>query len=121
MSAADTVTLLNKYLSAMTDIIFEHQGTIDKFVGDAIITIFGAPLKGDDDALRAVKTAIAMNRALDHFNRDLSGLSQPLKIGIGIHTGKVITGNIGSEKRSRSKSLKFSLSKAMKIRKRSFS
>lgn len=93
------VTLLNGYLSAMTDIIFQNRGTIDKFIGDAIMTIFGAPIESEDDAIRAVKTAIEMKIKLEEFNSQHTGLSAPLEIGIGIHTGEVIAGNIGSTKR----------------------
>ncbi|MGL1891841.1 MAG: adenylate/guanylate cyclase domain-containing protein [Spirochaetaceae bacterium] len=99
MSAAEVVSFLNEYLSAMTDIIFSFKGTIDKFMGDAIMTIFGAPIQGSDDALRAVKTAIAMKKALKEFNSRYQNLKEPLEIGIGINSGNVISGNIGSEKR----------------------
>ena len=99
MPANEVVTLLNGYLSAMTDIIFQNKGTIDKFIGDAIMTIFGAPIESKDDAVRAVKTAISMNNKLKEFNSLHTELSFPLEIGIGIHTGDVIVGNIGSAKR----------------------
>jgi adenylate cyclase len=99
LEAAEVVALLNEYLSSMTDIIFENQGTIDKFIGDAIMTIFGAPIQGTDDAIRAVKTAIFMKLALKEFNQKHPELKLPIEIGIGIHTGEVIAGNIGSEKR----------------------
>ncbi len=99
MSAAEVVSFLNEYLSSMTDIIFSFKGTIDKFMGDAIMTIFGAPLQGEDDALRAVKTAISMKKGLKEFNKKYQNIKQPLEIGIGIHTGDVIAGNIGSDKR----------------------
>ncbi|MCB1193238.1 MAG: adenylate/guanylate cyclase domain-containing protein, partial [Leptospiraceae bacterium] len=99
MTAAEVVCFLNEYLSEMTDIIFTQQGTIDKFMGDAIMTIFGAPLQSNDDALRAVKTAILMNKALVGFNKKHTQLKKNIEIGIGIHTGEVIVGNIGSDKR----------------------
>jgi class 3 adenylate cyclase len=99
MPAEDVVALLNSYLSVMTDIIFANNGTIDKFIGDAIMTTFGAPIKNDDDAFRAIKTAISMTQALKEFNRNQTQLKSPLKIGIGIHTGDVIVGNIGSDRR----------------------
>ncbi|OHD54682.1 MAG: hypothetical protein A2Y33_02560 [Spirochaetes bacterium GWF1_51_8] len=99
MPAEEVVTLLNSYLSSMTDIIFANNGTIDKFIGDAIMTIFGAPVKSDDDALRAIRTAVLMTRGLKEFNRMHPELKAPLEIGIGIHSGDVIAGNIGSEKR----------------------
>ncbi len=99
MSAAEVVSLLNNYLSDMTDIIFANQGTIDKFIGDAIMTIFGAPVQQDDDVNRAVQTAIEMNKALILFNKKYELTDDPLQVGIGIHTGEVIAGNIGSDKR----------------------
>ena len=99
MSPNAVVTLLNGYLSTMTDIIFHNKGTIDKFIGDAIMTIFGAPIESGDDAQRAVKTAISMISALKDFNNLHKELRSPLEVGIGIHTGEVIAGNIGSDKR----------------------
>ncbi|MDX2469263.1 MAG: adenylate/guanylate cyclase domain-containing protein [SAR324 cluster bacterium] len=99
LPAQDVVSLLNEYLSLMTTVIFDNRGTIDKFIGDAIMTIFGAPIKAKDDAVRAVTTAVQMTRALKEFNQTNSILQTPLKIGIGIHTGDVIAGNIGSEMR----------------------
>ncbi|MEM7182396.1 MAG: adenylate/guanylate cyclase domain-containing protein [Spirochaetota bacterium] len=96
MPAKSVVSFLNHYLSAMTDIIFQHKGTIDKFIGDAIMTIFGAPIPADDDSERAVQCAIAMQRGLVQFNQEQK---QNIRIGIGIHTGEAIVGNIGSAKR----------------------
>lgn len=93
------VEILNNYLSKMTDLIFSNHGTIDKFIGDAIMTIFGAPLESEDDAVRAVNTAILMQEALNDFNKQFTNDIEPLRMGIGIHTGEVIAGNIGSQKR----------------------
>jgi class 3 adenylate cyclase len=99
MKPTEVVLFLNDYLSEMTDIIFHNKGTIDKFIGDAIMTVFGAPIQSIDDAYRAVKSAIEMNQSLIHFNNSHPQLKKGLEIGIGIHTGEVITGNIGSDKR----------------------
>lgn len=94
------VQFLNSYFSAMIDIIFEYEGTLDKFMGDAILALFGAPVSHGDDALRAVKTAIAMQRKLRELNETWGMDGKPnIKIGIGISTGEVVVGNIGSEKR----------------------
>lgn len=93
------VSILNDYLSLMTEVIYRHQGTIDKFIGDAIMTLFGAPIKKEDDTLRCVLTALDMQKALDSFNRANQDLPRKLEIGIGIHSGEAIAGNIGSEKR----------------------
>ena len=99
LPADKVVLLLNDYLSLMTRVIFDNRGTIDKFIGDAIMTIFGAPIESSDDAIRAVKTAVQMTQALEKFNKSNSILTAPLEVGIGIHTGDVIVGNIGSEQR----------------------
>lgn len=83
----------------MTDVIFRFNGTIDKFIGDAIMTIFGAPFKQDDDALRAVKSAVAMIHELEKLNQKMIHPQDKLHMGIGIHTGEAIVGNIGSDRR----------------------
>jgi class 3 adenylate cyclase len=94
--------LLNSYLAAMADVILSHQGTIDEFVGDAILAIFGAPLTRPDDARRAVACAVRMQEALQKLNarNEEEGLPR-LEMGIAIHTGEVIVGNIGSERRTK--------------------
>ena len=94
--------LLNSYLAAMADVIMAHQGTIDEFVGDAILAIFGAPLAREDDARRAVACAVAMQRAMAELNRrnEAEGLPR-LEMGIAVHTGEVIVGNVGSERRTK--------------------
>jgi adenylate cyclase len=98
--AAQLVHILNDYLSAMTDIIFEHTGTLDKFIGDSVMAFWGAPVENKDHALLSVKTALVMTARLRQFNIEASSRQQPsLKIGIGIHTGKAIVGNIGGNKR----------------------
>ncbi|MCG6142954.1 adenylate/guanylate cyclase domain-containing protein [Leptospira bandrabouensis] len=97
-SAEEVVLFLNEYLSRMTDVIFKFNGTIDKFIGDAIMTIFGAPFKAEDDALRAVKSAVAMNHELEKLNQKMQPQDK-LYMGIGIHTGEAIVGNIGSDRR----------------------
>ncbi|TGM54821.1 adenylate/guanylate cyclase domain-containing protein [Leptospira biflexa] len=98
-TAEEVVLFLNEYLSRMTDVIFKFNGTIDKFIGDAIMTVFGAPFKNEDDALRAVKTAVEMIRELTKLNQKMDLGSDELKVGIGIHTGEAIVGNIGSDRR----------------------
>ncbi len=94
--------MLNNYLGVMTDIIMGHQGTIDEFIGDAILAIFGAPVLRDDDADRAVRCALDMQAAMLDINRENRKVGLPeISMGIGVNTGDVITGNIGSEKRSK--------------------
>ncbi len=92
------VELLNHYFSAMTETIFRHRGTIDKFIGDAIMAFWGAPLPAQDHADQAVLTALEMHQALEKVNAWLQQRRLPaIAIGVGIHSGEVILGNIGSE------------------------
>lgn len=102
LAPSQVVTLLNRYLGAMTDIIMAHQGTIDEFIGDAILAVFGAPQRGVNDEDRAVKCAIAMQEAMVEINalNEADGFPA-LHTGIAINTGDVIAGNIGSERRSK--------------------
>jgi adenylate cyclase len=87
--------LLNEYLSRMTDIIFKYEGTLDKYIGDAIMAVFGAPLDMPDHASRAIKTALEMRDRLDEFNSERKE-GPLLKIRIGINSGKAVAGEIGS-------------------------
>jgi len=102
LAPAQVVTLLNRYLAAMTDIIMAHNGTIDEFIGDAILAVFGAPQRRDDDADRAVQCALAMQAAMAEINalNQAEGLPA-IETGIALNTGDVIAGNIGSERRSK--------------------
>lgn len=95
------VNLLNRYFSAMTDIIFAHGGTLDKYLGDGLMALFGAPTVTPDDAANALNTAVAMQRRILGFNQELrdEGLVE-IGVGIGLHTGEVTVGYIGSERRS---------------------
>jgi adenylate cyclase len=95
------VSLLNRYFSAMTDIIFAHGGTLDKYLGDGLMALFGAPTATDEDASNALNAAVAMQRRLIGFNQELQdeGLAE-IGVGIGLHTGEVTVGYIGSERRS---------------------
>jgi len=96
------VSMLNTYLGAMAEVILGHQGTIDEFIGDAILGLFGAPVKRDDDAERAVRCALAMQRAMVGVNRTNRARGLPeLEMGIALHTGEVVVGNIGSTQRSK--------------------
>lgn len=100
LAPEEIVSMLNEYFTVMVDIIITHEGNLDKFIGDAMMAIFGAPLRHPDDPLRAVRTAVDMQRALLELNeeRDRRG-AEAIYIGIGIATGDVVAGNIGSEKR----------------------
>ncbi len=96
---SDIVDMLNEYFELMVEIIFQYEGTLDKFVGDEIMALFGAPVAHEDDPIRAVRTAIEMMRVLAQFNeaREKDGWP-PLAIGIGINTGEVVAGYLGSSK-----------------------
>ena len=95
------VQLLNRYFSAMTDIIFAHGGTLDKYLGDGLMALFGAPTVTPKDAANAMAAAVAMQRRMLSINDELHAEGYPeIGIGIGLHTGEVIVGYIGSERRS---------------------
>jgi adenylate cyclase len=91
---------LNDYFEAMIDAIRPHGGVIDKFIGDAIMVVFGAPTPSGDEATRAIRTAAAMRAALAAHNarREARGLP-PLKQGIGVHFGEAVAGNVGTPDR----------------------
>jgi class 3 adenylate cyclase len=96
------VQLLNNYLGVMSSIIMAHNGTVDEFIGDAILAIFGAPVTREDDALRAIACALEMQAAVPGINARNRALGLPeIGIGIGLNTGRVVAGNIGSERRSK--------------------
>ena len=95
------VSLLNRYFSAMTEIIFAHGGTLDKYLGDGLMALFGAPTATPDDASNALNAAVAMQRRLLGINRELHDEGFPeIGVGMGLHTGEVIVGYIGSDRRS---------------------
>ncbi|MCP3981083.1 MAG: FHA domain-containing protein [bacterium] len=91
--------LLNRYFSEMTEKIFAHDGTVDKFIGDCVMAVFGAPLPSEDHAVRAVAAALDMREALLHLNRQLPSDSR-WEFRVGIHSGPVVAGDIGSVRRT---------------------
>ncbi|HEY8038271.1 MAG TPA: adenylate/guanylate cyclase domain-containing protein, partial [Polyangiaceae bacterium] len=100
MDPQQLVALLNEYFTEMVGIVMEEGGVVDKYIGDAIMAIFGAPVPKPDDAVNAVRAAVRMRTALRELNTKLEARGlQRLRTGIGIHTGTVVAGNIGSEKR----------------------
>ena len=96
------VELLNVYLTVMTDVIDEHDGAIDEFIGDAILVIFGAPIPDADHARHAVACAVAMQQQMTEVNRRLAEKDLPaLEMTVAVNTGEVVVGTIGSEKRAK--------------------
>lgn len=100
MEPKEVVRMLRDYFSLMVGAVFEFQGTVDKFIGDCIMGIFGAPTPQADHAELAVKSALEMKRLLKTFNKKrIKHKRNPVRIGVGINTGDVVVGNIGSEQR----------------------
>lgn len=100
LPAENVVNIINNYLKTMIDIILKHNGTIDEFIGDAIMIIFGAPMKRADDVIRAIACATEMQLAMSGVNEWNRKQGYPeIAMGIGINTGEVVVGNIGSKKR----------------------
>ena len=100
LGARETVSMLNEYFERMVDVILSHRGVLDKFIGDAVMALFGVPFNGEHDADDAVRVANAMFVALRELNVDRRRDGKaPLDIGVGIATGVVVVGNIGSTRR----------------------
>jgi adenylate cyclase len=102
LAAETVVSIINIFLEIMTEIILKYQGTIDEFIGDAILAIFGAPILQQNDAQRAVACALEMQLAMEDVNVRYREAGYPeVSMGIGINTGDVVVGNIGSSKRTK--------------------
>ncbi|HKK49325.1 MAG TPA: adenylate/guanylate cyclase domain-containing protein, partial [Alkalispirochaeta sp.] len=100
MSPDDLVNSLNSYFSVMVDLIMNRNGIIDKYIGDAIMAFFGAPVHYEDDALQAVMAGIEMTEQVTVFNKAQVEAGKPeFRIGVGINYGEVTVGNIGTEKK----------------------
>lgn len=97
MRPGEAVEVLNEFFTRMTDVVFEHDGTLDKYLGDGLMALFGAPLALQNDAEAAVRAAASMQKSLHELNRT-SG-RPPLHIGIGIHTGEAVVGFLGTKRR----------------------
>ncbi|MEJ1929776.1 adenylate/guanylate cyclase domain-containing protein [Nostoc sp. NIES-2111] len=100
LQAEEVVSMLNEYFESMVDAVFKHKGTLDKYIGDAIMAVFGSPLPLEEHAWMAVQTSIEMRHRLQEFNQRRYAANKPrINIGIGINSDTVISGNIGSSKR----------------------
>ncbi|WP_088311211.1 CHASE2 domain-containing protein [Novosphingobium sp. B 225] len=98
-SPEEVVAMLNAYFSRQTDVVFAHGGTLDKFIGDAIMAFWGAPVADPDSAAHAVGAALAMAQALHDLRGEMGVLGAGLEIGLGLHTGRAVAGFIGSADR----------------------
>jgi len=96
MTPEETVEILNEFFNAMSDRIFAHEGTLDKFLGDGLMCLFGAPFSKGTDAINAVRTAVEMQQTLQMLNKDFE---KPLLMGIGINTGRAVVGYMGATRR----------------------
>jgi adenylate cyclase len=112
------VKVLNRYLAAMAEAVLEHGGTIDKFMGDAIMAWFNAPVPQPDHTLRAVKTALAIRDSVEQLYKELPADSQ-LAFGVGIHYGDAVLGLIGTEKRLEYTAISDSVNTAKRIQENS--
>ncbi|HEY0138993.1 MAG TPA: adenylate/guanylate cyclase domain-containing protein [Nannocystis sp.] len=102
LTPEQVVAILNIYLGGMAEVIERFRGSINEFIGDAILAVFGAPIAAEDTAERAVACALGMQLAMDEVNATLRAQGLPaLEMGIGVHTGEVVVGNIGSRKRAK--------------------
>jgi len=99
LSPPEVVEILNHYLDSMEEQVFEHGGTLDKYTGDGMMVLFGAPLEQPDHALRAVKAALAMQKTAAEVSRRRGGEQWQVAYGIGITTGPAVVGHIGSQRR----------------------
>ena len=100
LSPEAVATLLSEYFTEMVEVVFDHDGTLDKFIGDGMLALWGAPLASTEDPDRAVRAAVAMQRALVTLNERWVAQGRPrLGVGIGIHDGEAFAGNIGSHRR----------------------
>ncbi|MBI5894509.1 MAG: adenylate/guanylate cyclase domain-containing protein [Desulfobacterales bacterium] len=97
--ASSVLQMLNDYYEVVVEIVFRHEGTVDKFMGDGMMVLWGAPVTHQDDCARAVRAALDIQRAMETFNFDRASRGQlPIEVGIGINTGPVVAGYLGSSR-----------------------
>lgn len=100
MPPREVVALLNTYFAVIVDVIFKHHGTVSKFIGDAVLAVWGAPFAVEDAPMRAVRTGVEIQQRLAVLNQERRERGQPtLAVGIGVNSGEAIAGNVGSERR----------------------
>jgi adenylate cyclase len=100
MPPRDLLNFLNEYFSGMVESVLHHHGVVDKFIGDAIMAVFGAPTPEPDDPLHAVRAALAMRERLTEINKNFVSRGLPeIRTGIGLHSGQVVAGNMGHSER----------------------
>ncbi len=98
LKPSQLVSILNIYMDMMTHIVTRHQGTLDKYIGDAMMVLYNAPVKVENHAMQAALSAVKMKQILPEINKNIAKLADvQLKIGVGIHTGKAVVGNMGSD------------------------
>jgi class 3 adenylate cyclase len=117
-SPEDLVAVLNRYLAAAADAVLENEGTVDKFLGDAIMAWYNAPVPQPDHSLRAVKTALALRAAVGRLHRELPPEAH-MSFGVGIHCGDAVLGWIGTEKRLEFTAIGDSINTAKRIQENS--
>ncbi len=97
--ASSILRMLNDYYEVVVEIVFRHEGTVDKFMGDGMMVLWGAPVSNKDDCARSIRAALDIQRAMEAFNFDRASRGQlPIEVGIGINTGPVVAGYLGSSR-----------------------
>jgi adenylate cyclase len=100
LSAEDVVALLNEFYTLMIDTVFRQGGTLDKFLGDAVMAVFGAPISREDHSLRAIHTALAMQAGIEELSKKrVQEGKDPIAVGIGVSAGEAVAGSVGTENR----------------------
>jgi len=100
LSPEEVVALLNEFYTLMIDTIFQHEGTLDKFFGDAVMAVFGAPISHPDHSIRAIRTAVAMQAGIEELSKKrVQEGKDPIAIGIGVSAGEAVAGTVGTENR----------------------